>query len=284
MTSITEEGHDSRPALEGALVVRTPADAGRATDARGTPAPGPMAGPSGVPMVAFDALIPVLSATGSARLQRHAMPFHATPSVLRQEGDPCRAVTLLASGSLRVAKRRASGREITLYFVQPGSLCALEVLAVLAGTPYAAEAVVEVAATGASIPAAAFRELVEAEPGLRAYLDRLVDSRMSLVLDLVGDVALGRLESRLAAAVLQHAGPADVAMVTHERLAQELACAREAVSRALGGWERAGIVRLGRGSLTVLDADRLEAFAHGADRGAPIVPPGPASQYSGHPR
>lgn len=212
-------------------------------------------------VAAFGAVTPLLSAAGRMLLHQHARPFHAGPSLFRQEGDSCDAVTLLAGGRLRVAKRHASGREITLYLVEPGGLCVLEILAVLAGAPYAAEAVIEQPASGVSVPAPVFRELVETEPALRAALFRSIEARMSLALDLVGDVALGRLEARLAAAVLRHAGASAAATVTHERLAQELACAREAVSRALGGWERAGIVCLGRGSLTVLDHGRLAALA-----------------------
>ncbi|MCU0479074.1 MAG: Crp/Fnr family transcriptional regulator [Chloroflexi bacterium] len=240
-------------------MVHTPTATRGSRDAAGASPADASSAPA--PLAAFGGMASLVSAAGRTLLQRHARPFHAGPSLFRQEGDPCDAITLLAGGRLRVAKRHASGREITLYLVEPGDLCVLEVLAVLAGAPYAAEAVIEEPASGVSVPGPVFRELVDTEAALRASLFRSIEARMSLALDLVGDVALGRLEARLASAVLRHAGASAVATVTHERLAQELACAREAVSRALGGWERAGIVRLGRGSLTVLDAGRLAALA-----------------------
>ena len=52
---------------------------------------------------------------------------------------------------------------------------------------------------------------------------------------------------------------------THEELARELACAREAVSRTLGTWGRAGIVHLGRGHVSVIDVARLIEVARTAE-------------------
>jgi CRP/FNR family transcriptional regulator len=158
------------------------------------------------------------------------------------------------------------GREITLYTVGPGELCTLEVLAVLAGTRYRAEAVVEEPAAGVTIPATVFRDLVDGEPALRDHLFRSCEARLAHSLELVSDVALGTLEQRVAGVLLRLAepDPSLPVFVTHERLAQELACAREAVSRILGSWERAGLVRLGRAHLWLVDPDRLARIATGS--------------------
>lgn len=202
-----------------------------------------------------------LSPAGRTTFRRHARPFAVGPSILRQEGDRCEGVTILAAGELRVLKRRPSGREITLYTVGPGDLCALETLAVLADTRYRADAVVETPAVGLTIPAATFRELVDTEPILRSWVFASLESRLARALDLVGDVALGSLESRLAGLLLRRSRGGSEVRLTHERLARDLACAREAVSRTLGGWERAGLVRLGRGQVVLLDRERLRALA-----------------------
>lgn len=217
------------------------------------------------PRVAWPATV---SPAGRALLERHARSFRVDVCLFRQEGDPCSAVTILAAGMLRVVKRRPSGREITIYTVGPGELCALEVLAVLAGTPYRAEAIVEEPTTGFAVPADIFRRLVDTEPGLRAELYRTFEARLALALELVGDIALGTLEARLAGALVRRAGGSADVEVTHDRLAQELACTREVVSRILGAWERAGIVRLGRGHVEVLDPARLGSLAAGL-AGAP---------------
>lgn len=205
----------------------------------------------------FDAL----TAEGRSRLVNAARPLHAGPSLFRQEGDACSALTLLSTGQVQVLKRRSAGREIVLYRFGPGELCVLEALAVLTGAGYRAEAVIERSVTGVSVPAEAFRDLVESEPALRAFLFTSFEARLAMVLTLVSEVALASLEARLAAALLRHAQPSSDVHATHEQLARELACGREAVSRLLGSWERAGIVSLGRGRLVVTDPARLALLA-----------------------
>lgn len=202
-----------------------------------------------------------LTAEGRNRVVQAARPLHASPSLFRQEGDACRALTLLSTGQVQVLKRRSAGREIVLYRFGPGELCVLEALAVLTGAGYRAEAVIERSVTGVSIPAEAFRDLVDSEPALRGFLFNSFEARLAMVLTLVSEVALASLEARLAAALVRHIqSPSDV-RATHDQLARELACGREAVSRLLGSWERAGIVSLGRGRLVVTDLARLAALA-----------------------
>lgn len=223
-------------------------------------------GEPGTQMPGLEVLGSIVSPAGRALLAHHGRPFRAAPALFHQEGDACPTVTVLSAGLLRVAKRRASGREITLYHVRPGELCVLEVLAVLSETAYAAEATIEEPVAGIAIPAAVFRAVVETEPGLRAALYRSFATRLALALDLVGDVALETLEARLAGRLLVHAQGGSEVHVTHERLAQELACAREAVSRILGSWEREGLVSLGRARIRLEDADAIAELA-GPTRG-----------------
>ena len=214
-----------------------------------------------------------LTLRGRELLLARARPFEAPPSLFRQEGDVCAGVTLLTAGRVRVVKRRPSGREITLYAFGAGELCVLEVLAVLTGAPYRAEAIIEERAAGVSVPADAVRAVVDIDPGLRSVLFSSLEQRLAMALDLVGDIALGTLEARLARLILGRARgirapevrEPDAArlevLATHGSLALELACAREAVSRILGSWERAGLVGLGRGRIAVLDATTLAIVA-----------------------
>ena len=206
-----------------------------------------------------------LSAESRALLCAEARPVHAPPSLFRQEGDTCDSVTMLSAGEVRVSKRRPSGREVVLYSFGPGDLCVLEVLAVLTGSPYRGEAFIDQAVTGASIPAEVFRRVVEAEPELRAFLFASFEARLSMTLELVSDIALGTLETRLAGLLLRHARGSAEVRATHERLAHELACGREAVSRTLGAWERTGLVQLGRAHIHVCDHTSLVAIAGKGD-------------------
>jgi CRP/FNR family transcriptional regulator len=202
-----------------------------------------------------------LSEGGRERLACGVHPIQAAAGVLLLEGDACQSVTLLAEGRVRVIKRRPSGRALTLYTVEPGELCVLEVLAVLTQQPFRAEAEVDVAVSGLACPAALFRALVRTEPGMREALFGLFEARLSAALQLVGDLALESLEARLAALLLRCGGTTQTVDMTHDHLAHQLACGREAVSRILEQWEDRGYVRLGRRHIALKAPQRLADLA-----------------------
>lgn len=202
-----------------------------------------------------------LSAGGRERLACGVRPVQAAAGVLLLEGDACQSVTLLAEGRVRVIKRRPSGRAMTLYTVEPGELCVLEVLAVLTQQPFRAEAEVDVAVSGVACPAALFRSLVQTEPGMREALFTIFEARLSSALQLVGDLALEPLEARLAALLLRFAGSTQTVDMTHDHLAHQLACGRETVSRILEQWEERGYVSLGRRRIALKAPERLADLA-----------------------
>ena len=72
-------------------------------------------------------------------------------------------------------------------------------------------------------------------------------------------MAFERIESRLAHTLLQRHRDAGPIAATHQDLASELGTAREVVSRELKRFQTNGWVRLGRGSIEVLDPDGLRA-------------------------
>lgn len=204
-----------------------------------------------------------LSKGGRERLASGVRATQASSGVLLLEGDPCQSVTLLTEGRVRVVKRRPSGRALTLYTIEPGELCVLEVLAVVTQQPFRAEAEVDLGVTGVACPAALFRSLVHTEPGLRDALFGLFEARLAAALQLLGDLALETLEARLAALLLRRAGTTQTVDMTHDQLAHHLACGREAVSRILEQWEHRGYVRLGRRHIGLTASQRLADLAEG---------------------
>jgi CRP/FNR family transcriptional regulator, anaerobic regulatory protein len=196
--------------------------------------------------------------------RRHGNPVDAPPGAsLFSESQPCRHVVLLASGSIRVYRVRAGDREATLYRVRPGELCLASCLAALCDAPLLARAVAEEPLRGWAVPAESFRQLFLREEPLRdAFLD-LVLRRVRTLLELIEEIQDHSVDDRLAAYLLDRArvGPGTAGegrlAMTHEKIAADLWTAREVVSRALKGLEHRGCVRIERGSVVVLDAERL---------------------------
>ena len=76
-------------------------------------------------------------------------------------------------------------------------------------------------------------------------------------MNLIDEVAFSSLPKRLASRLLAEANRNGVIVRTHQQLALDLGTAREVVSRHLGDWEKAGIVRNSRAEITILSRDRL---------------------------
>jgi CRP/FNR family transcriptional regulator, anaerobic regulatory protein len=77
---------------------------------------------------------------------------------------------------------------------------------------------------------------------------------------LVEAVAFHKLDRRVAGALLGHGR---VVEMTHQQLADAVGSVREIVTRVLRSFADQGLVKLGRGSIEVLDAAGLRRVAEG---------------------
>jgi CRP/FNR family transcriptional regulator len=112
-----------------------------------------------------------------------------------------------------------------------------------------------------AIPADRFQRAVQASSAFRSFVFATFGDHPGSLITLVEEVAFGRVDARLARHLLDHADDGDSLLDTHQALAAELGTAREVVSRQLKGFEQRNLVRLQRGSITLLDRKRLGALA-----------------------
>ncbi len=176
---------------------------------------------------------------------------------LFREGEPADYFAAVGSGSIRVFRIGASGREITLYHARQGESSLVGILSVLVDRPPIATAQAEVESELVLIPAAALREWVAGSEVVRRFIFETMTRALVDVTELLEDVAFGRIERRLADLLLEHADEADMIRMRHEDISAELGTAREVVSRLLEGFERRGAISLSRGRIQVRDAQSL---------------------------
>ena len=175
-------------------------------------------------------------------------------------GDACEAFLVVLDGSVRVRLTAASGREVTLYRVGPGSSCLLTTSCLFSRDLYPAEAVTETTVKALVVPVPLFKSLLESSAGFRQYVFDGFARRLADVITRIEALALAPIEGRLAKALLEmhQDGRVDV---THQQLAGDLGTAREVVSRHLKRLEDRGIVELGRGRIRVADPAALDRIA-----------------------
>jgi CRP/FNR family transcriptional regulator len=176
---------------------------------------------------------------------------------LFREGDVCRQLALVGSGSVRVFKTGEMGREITLYHVEAGRACLVSMLSVLAGTPAVATARSEVPAEVLMIPGAAIRAWVKTSDAMRDYAIETMAEGLVDVLALVEEVAFAKMDVRLAGFLLHRFASRPLMVATHDEIAAELGTAREVVSRLLQKLARTGAIEVGRGRIELRDESVL---------------------------
>lgn len=175
------------------------------------------------------------------------------------EGDNADAIALLLSGVVRVYKIGETGREITLYRFGLGESCILTANAILSQQTFPAIATVEQDAEALLIPADAFRDWVRRYDVWREFLFDLLSQRLAALMAVVDEVVFRRLDTRLAAFLLNRAAAQNPLRITQQEIAAELGSSREVISRLIQDFIAEGIVQAGRGMIEVLDFKALKS-------------------------
>lgn len=193
-----------------------------------------------------------------AQVQSEAIAMKAPVGhILFDIDDSCNSFVMVLSGVIRVIRPTLSGREILLYRVQPGDSCILTVSCLLGHASYPARGIVEENLHLAALSLGTFNLLLERSAPFRQMVFQYFADRVHHLMELVEGVTFQPVEQRLAALLAERAPRLDV---THQMLADELGTVREVISRHLKEFEKRGLVQLGRGHITVLDATTLADF------------------------
>lgn len=185
-------------------------------------------------------------------------------TVLLDEGQPCDRALLVSRGAIRVYKTSPSGRDITLYLVQPGEMCVLGISCLLRDRRYPAQASVKIDTEALGIPASVFRRLFREEEAVQQFVLDMFSSRLSSVTRLVEEVAFRRMDERLAVFLLKEAvrtpGTYPTVTMSHEQIASHLGTAREVISRLLSRFEDDGLVTLDRRRVRIIEPAKLSVL------------------------
>ena len=182
-------------------------------------------------------------------------------AVLFQPGDAVQGFVIVLSGRVEVFLTGPTGREILLYAVEPGQSCVQSTLGLLGGEEYSAEAVAATDCELVLVPRPVFLALTDRSAGFRRFVFAAFARRVQTMMHLLETVAFRKVESRLAAVLLDGAGDGNRLEATHQDLAIRVGTAREVVSRRLESFARKGWVTLRRGEITLTDRAPLARLA-----------------------
>jgi CRP-like cAMP-binding protein len=207
---------------------------------------------------------PALERIASLATQRN----YGAGEIVCSQGDPGDALYAVVSGRIRISSGAADGREIFLNIMEPGD--SFGEIALLDGGTRTASAIAMVASELVSLRRDHLFALLEREPPVALELLRLCGERLRWTSGLLEDAALLDAPARLAKRLLslgefhgERSGSGFTLRISQEDLASFLGVSRQAVNQQLQAWKARGWIALGRGSVTVLDAQALRTAAQG---------------------
>ncbi|MGA7396908.1 MAG: Crp/Fnr family transcriptional regulator [Solirubrobacterales bacterium] len=200
------------------------------------------------------------------RFSRVAVP-RAYPEGSRvfHEGDRSDACYIVRTGTFRVTREHPDGRAITLATLSPGDI--VGELAMLDGEVRSAS-VETLGGDGEllALPASDVRSLLEKHPDITVKMVAALTRRLRAANERISRQSFQTVPSRVAGVLSQmvddegggDGSPREITIRMNQAdLAQLAGTSRESVSRFLADLERSGVVRAGRGQVTILEPAKL---------------------------
>ncbi|MBK6905458.1 MAG: Crp/Fnr family transcriptional regulator [Saprospirales bacterium] len=168
-------------------------------------------------------------------------------------GSFVRIVPLVVSGSIKVVREDSDGRELLLYYLQPGESCSMSFTCCMMNKKSEIRTVAEEDTEIIAIPVRYMDEWMSKYQSWKNFVMRSYDRRMVELVRTIDDIAFKKMDERLLQYLEKKAevNRSKEISATHQEIAYDLNASREAVSRLLKQLEKEGRVKLGRNKILV---------------------------------
>ncbi len=187
-------------------------------------------------------------------------------------GDPGGQMIAVVSGRVRISLTGPDGHELILNVIEAGQL--FGEIAMLDGRDRTADATIVEATELLIIDRRDFLPFLKRHPDVAVRLLLTLCERMRTTTDQIEDIFLLPVTARLAKKLLQMAaahgqksaaGVRLGARLSQRELGGMLGVSRESINKHLGAWQKAGLVTLENGAITVRDQAELARLADGGE-------------------
>lgn len=184
------------------------------------------------------------------------------------QGDRGDGLYIVAEGHVRISRENVSGDEVIITLHEPGEY--FGELALFDDEPRSASATAEERTAVLFLSRSIFREFLENHPAALFSCLQVVVRQLRRCTDLVDELALMDVRSRLARRLLSLdqggmlEGADNTFRLTQQHLAHMTGATRESVNKHLNALVDEGIVQLWRGRIRILDREALEEYALGS--------------------
>ena len=175
--------------------------------------------------------------------------------------NDCTGIIIVKTGTLRTYIVSEEGKEVTLYLLEEGDICALSASCVLNNITFDVTVDSE---DESEIILVRLNEIPKIYKNI--YVENFLlnegISRFSDVMWAMQQILFFKFDERLAIYLLDESSrnKKDTIVSTHDNIAKHLGSAREVVSRMLKYFSKESIVELSRGKIKILDKEALRTI------------------------
>ncbi|MFC3881691.1 Crp/Fnr family transcriptional regulator [Algoriphagus namhaensis] len=175
--------------------------------------------------------------------------------VLMEPGKYVKMVPVVLDGYIKVLRMDEDGKELFLYYLDPGETCALSLTCCTASKPSEIKAVVEEKTTIIAIPIESHEEWTSEFKQWKDFVSTTYQTRFNEMLAALDAVAFKRMDQRLMQYIVTRMkqGKTNELHITHQEIATELGTSREVISRLLKQLEKKRWIELGRNVIYIRD-------------------------------
>lgn len=212
----------------------------------------------------FENYFPVwnqLTADQRNRIQKGLITRQVRKGTIIHNGTmDCTGLLLIQSGQLRAYIFSDEGREITIYRLFDRDMCLFSASCMIRSIQFDVTIEAEKDTSLWIIPAEIYKSIMEESASVSNYTNELMATRFSDVMWLIEQIMWKSLDKRVASFLLEESSieGSDKLKLTHEVIANHLGTHREVITRMLHYFQNEGMVKLSRGTVTILDKERLE--------------------------
>lgn len=205
--------------------------------------------------------------------EMHAMDMMAPARMFRRgeivfsQSQPVTALFILKSGRIRIFRVAEDGKALTMAILEPGAVFGEMLLVGQRMYDNYAEAIEDSAICQLGVDDVE-RYLIS-DPRIAIRISRLLGEQVARLEERLTDLALRPLAARVASILISldaaapggRFGQTRAILLTHEQIAGLLGATREATSKILADFAARGIIRQGRGRITIQNPAALRSAA-----------------------
>lgn len=178
---------------------------------------------------------------------------------LHGAGKECLGLVLIKSGELRVYILSDEGRDVTLYRLAEGDSCVLSASCILNNITFDVLIDAEKDTEVLLLNVGTFSKLSQENIYVENFMYKNATDRFSDVMWAMEQMLFMSFDKRLAGFLHDEMikTKSNKIKLTHEQIAKYVGSAREVVSRMLKSFESQGILKLSRGTIEIIDKNKL---------------------------